>query len=146
MKKTSSSGFTTSLVKVSNDFSRQRGVDVYKGITPLDGPIYQKVFGGQIIRHARVNVSQWEVSCLSRSGPGRVWDISSSVAKASLPSVQDEIFGFCRALVSAFLDSSARVTQIKEATKNDLMSTTFSELLFVIDFMMELLERDASAG
>ncbi|GJR22697.1 sec12-like protein 2 [Tanacetum coccineum] len=103
------------------------------------------------------------------SGPGRVWDISSSVAKASLPKENDEIFGFCRfsqnnendqvlyvtamrgdvhilnsssmkvhtvvkkahlglvtalsfssdsrALASASLDSSARVTLIKESTK-----------------------------
>nr|GEU63453.1 sec12-like protein 2 [Tanacetum cinerariifolium] len=34
-------------------------------------------------------------SLAERSGPGRVWDISSSVAKASLPSIQDEIFRFC---------------------------------------------------
>ncbi|KAF5727665.1 hypothetical protein HS088_TW22G01361 [Tripterygium wilfordii] len=33
---------------------------------------------------------------LGRGGPGRVWDVSSSMVVASLPKENDEVFAFCR--------------------------------------------------
>nr|GEV29389.1 sec12-like protein 2 [Tanacetum cinerariifolium] len=82
--------FSSSMLSASPDLI----ANVYKGITPPDGLIYQKVFGGQIIRHARVNSLHGKFLVSVGSGPGRVWDISSLVAKASLPSAQEEILGF----------------------------------------------------
>lgn len=48
------------------------------------------------------------------SGPGRVWDISSSMAKASLPKENDEIFGFCRFSQNSDNDQVLYVTAMRD--------------------------------
>ncbi|PWA44063.1 SEC12P-like 2 protein [Artemisia annua] len=48
------------------------------------------------------------------SGPGRVWDISSSTAKASLPKENDEIFGFCRFSQNSENDQVLYVTAMRD--------------------------------
>ncbi|KAI3757387.1 hypothetical protein L6452_04924 [Arctium lappa] len=48
------------------------------------------------------------------SGPGRVWDISSSMAKASLPKENDEVFGFCRFSQNIKNDQVLYVTAMRD--------------------------------
>lgn len=48
------------------------------------------------------------------SGPGRVWDISSSIAKASLPKENDEIFGFCKFSQNSGNDQVLYVTAMRD--------------------------------
>ncbi|XP_071711271.1 SEC12-like protein 2 [Rutidosis leptorrhynchoides] len=48
------------------------------------------------------------------SGLGRVWDISSSLAKTSLPKENDEIFGYCRFSQDSKNDQILYVTAIRD--------------------------------
>nr|XP_043636565.1 SEC12-like protein 2 [Erigeron canadensis] len=47
-------------------------------------------------------------------GPGRVWDISSSTLKASLPKENDEVFGFCRFSQNSVNDPVLYVTAMRD--------------------------------
>ncbi|CAH1446203.1 unnamed protein product [Lactuca virosa] len=47
------------------------------------------------------------------SGPARVWDISSSIAKASLPQENDEIFGSCKFSLNSKNDQVLYVTTMR---------------------------------
>ncbi|KAJ0868005.1 putative transcription factor WD40-like family [Helianthus annuus] len=48
------------------------------------------------------------------SGPGRVWDISSSIAKASLSKENDEVFGFCKFSLNGESDPFLYVTAMRD--------------------------------
>ncbi|XP_076932414.1 SEC12-like protein 2 [Bidens hawaiensis] len=47
-------------------------------------------------------------------GPGRVWDISSSTLKASLPKENDEVFGFCRFSQNHVNDQVLYITAMRD--------------------------------
>ncbi|KAI7754252.1 hypothetical protein M8C21_018011 [Ambrosia artemisiifolia] len=47
-------------------------------------------------------------------GPGRVWDLSSSTFKASLPKEKDEVFGFCRFSQNHVNDQVLYVTAMRD--------------------------------
>ncbi|KAL8225549.1 hypothetical protein R6Q57_018106 [Mikania cordata] len=47
-------------------------------------------------------------------GPGRVWDLSSSTLKASLPKENDEVFGFCRFSQNHMNDQILYVTAMRD--------------------------------
>ncbi|MFS7982965.1 putative transcription factor WD40-like family [Helianthus anomalus] len=48
------------------------------------------------------------------SGPGRVWDISSSIAKASLSKENDEVFGFCKFSLNGESDPFLYATAMRD--------------------------------
>ncbi|KAI3783245.1 hypothetical protein L1987_42321 [Smallanthus sonchifolius] len=48
------------------------------------------------------------------SGPGRVWDISSSIAKSSLTKENDEVFGFCKFSQNSENDQVLYVTAMRD--------------------------------
>ncbi|XP_076892303.1 SEC12-like protein 2 [Bidens hawaiensis] len=47
-------------------------------------------------------------------GPGRVWDLSSSTLKASLPKENDEVFGFCRFSQNLVNDQVLYITAMRD--------------------------------